>query len=193
MTHLIICDMDGTVVDSMGLLSQLGIALLAVSGRTEFNIAAEHYHATVGQPFGDQLRSWKHIQGGQSHLQIIAAYEAVHRSAASYFPLTEFGKSLVAYRHDLHPRVKFALVTSTSEGIVNTMPQLSHIPWSSITGYRGPDTQKVAQIRQAMFVHDASQKDTCYVGDSPSDKVLADEIGIPFYLPHVHTILETMT
>ena len=191
MLKLIIADMDGTVVDSMPTLSTVGVALLAVAGRREVAEAQQHYDSTVGSPFVEQVCAWaEKLMVGSSIRRIVEAYELVHSTAAPHFPLTEFGQSVVDYRHDLHPELGFAIVSSTKKTIMSNMPQLLRIPWTYIGGYEGVGTDKTYQIKNTMRDRRVTREEVCYVGDSPSDAEIAAFLGIPFFTPSASTIAD---
>jgi phosphoglycolate phosphatase-like HAD superfamily hydrolase len=193
MIRLIISDMDGTVVNSMEVLSTLGVALLATAGSTEMDAAREHYNQTVGSPFHDQVCAWsENFTSGQSIRRIVEAYELVHRSSAPYFPLTDFGQSLVNFSYDLHPQFILALVTSTRSDIVELMPQIHQIPWTHVSGYQGRGTEKLFQIRAVMRAVHIFQPDVCYIGDSAMDEEIAKFYDIPFFHPSSTTLAEIL-
>jgi phosphoglycolate phosphatase-like HAD superfamily hydrolase len=192
MIRLIVADMDGTVVDSMAVLSTLGTTLLAVAGHTTVEAARSHYDATVGMPFVEQCNAWgeRHLCSGTSVPYLAQRYEDVHLACAPHFPLTDFGNGLAFYRNDIHPGCLLALVSSTRKEIIRSMPMLNHIPWSYIGGYNGPGTEKSLQIREAMKVLHIYQPEMCYVGDSESDREIATFYGIPFFSPSTTTLAE---
>ncbi len=194
MIKLILTDMDGTVVDSMGVLSALGVALLSTYSSTELDESQRHYDATVGRPFEEQVREWSgDAMSERSICRLSEAYEMVHRSAAPFFPFTPFGSALANHPANVAPYCQFALVTSSHRRIVDAMPQLHTIPWSYVGGYRGDtSTNKPMQMAEAMKVLNIFHPEVCYVGDSPSDEQIAALCGMPFFHPSATTLDEIM-
>lgn len=193
MIKMIVADMDGTVVDSMGVLSTLGATMLAVAGHTTIEAARTHYNSTVGIPFVDQCAAWgeRHLCSGTSVEYLAMRYEDVHLACAPHFPFTDFGLGLDRWLgKDMQKGCLLALVSSTRKTIINSMPQLKTIPWSFIGGYEGPGTEKSLQIRNAMKTLHVYQPEMVYVGDSDSDREIAAFYGIPFFEPSATTLAE---
>lgn len=179
----IICDMDGTVLDSMPKLRELGISLLHLAGGFGWENATASYDATVGQPFIDQCR----IALGDDYAfnnDCAKIYGNIHAMLAPSFRLTSFGYDLI---NAFSPAFSLALVSSTSRTIMETIPALREIPWRAIEGFDG-ERHKDDQIRDIMHEHDINDDDCIYVGDVESDKNLAAKLGIPFSWPVSHLI-----
>lgn len=176
MKRLLICDLDGTIVDSMHFLSTIGVAVLKLA-RPELSHAEanEHYHTTVGMPFFDQLRTI----GEGSVDEYVALYTHMHREACGLFPLTKFGRELRAF--PVTPSFSFALVSSTHRNILTHMPQLRTIKWASVLGYRGPGSEKALQIIETCGMLGVSVRTAVYIGDTPSDRAIAGELGMAYF------------
>lgn len=185
MIRLILTDMDGTVVDSMDFLRELAVSIVAAHGDASWvRPMRALYLKTFGAPIASQFRTWNAMYG-EAYGQIDAdrftvLYESVHELAARHFPFTDFGRSLISLSGK---GVKTALVTSTAKKIVSTMPQLRSIHWSYSGGTAGPGTDKRMQIKEAIEKLDVHRNECIYVGDAPSDRDIADELGIRYFYP----------
>lgn len=194
MTRVIICDMDGTIVDSMDFLRELAVSLVVADGHNEDEFRA-FYNATYGISIEQQFQEWNatHDPGARLNVaKLTHYYEAMHLLIARLFPLTDFGRSLSAFRHDRHTDVRFALITSTDKAIVNTMRQLFHIDWSFIGGRTELLFDKEQQVHACLEQLRLTAIDIIYVGDAPSDLALAQRFGYPYYFPSGTTIAQIL-
>lgn len=195
-TRLLVTDMDGTVVDSMDFLRELAVSLLVADEQPE-DWARHLYDQTFGKPISEQYTEWNHRHGHLSGHEISVrkftrVYEAVHILAARNFPITDFGRSLECFRADLFPNWRFALVTSTHRRIVEKMPQIRRIHWDFMGGFEGPGSEKIEQIRLLRERLGISWSDVVYVGDAPSDKDIATQLGIMYKYPSALTLQEVI-
>lgn len=183
--RLIIFDMDGTLVDSMPQLRQLAIAMIVHYYRIPDRMAASEYDRTVGKPFREQLNE---IFGHDDARNSVAAntYETEHIMLAPSFPLGEHTVPVLLKLKAVG--IKTALVSSTHKVIVRMMKQVQDLPITHVFGYtQGMD--KDAQIAKAcLYAGHVRSTETLYIGDSASDGLLAENIGIPFQLADVHTM-----
>lgn len=194
---LIIFDMDGTVVDSMKPLTALAIEVLTFAFPGIRN-PKEAYQSTVGAPFAEQVEKITAKMNVTADLRHRAAahYSALHALLAPSFELTELGRSLASFRHDVDEDVHFALVSSTSTKIISRMDQLLPVGFDFMQGYRGPGWEKPEQIKDVLA--EAQQSGyavrACYVGDSPSDRQVAIDVGLPFFAETIElsTIIKKM-
>jgi phosphoglycolate phosphatase-like HAD superfamily hydrolase len=183
---MLIVDMDGTVVDSMPFLRELAIALVVADGHAEAQMR-QLYDETFGRPISEQYAEWNRryasAQGPINAQKLTRLYESVHLIAANQFPMTDFGRTLAAFRYGAPRDWRFALVTSTNKRIVDRMMQLRQIDWAFIGGYEGKGTEKREQILRAILPGVSLHHDVIYVGDSPSDRDLADDLGLEYHFP----------
>lgn len=205
MKRLLICDLDGTIVDSMPFLSALGVAVLRLANPTmSFEDALTHYRATTGHPFQEQLRVLKHRHGlapmqflirgvsgilGSEEHAYAELYADMHERAAGFFPLTPFGLALAnSLRWNKDQQWKLALVSSTSRHILNGMDQLGAIPWNHRYGWDGGKFTKEYQIIEASEKAHVPLRSCIYVGDTVSDHAIAIDLGLPFFSVHDKTL-----
>lgn len=174
----LICDMDGTVLDSMPILSALGIAIIDLASGMGRENAKLAYQSTVGQPFVEQCRT------AIGDLPIVERcgkmYSEIHRLMAPSFQLTSFGFDLM---NALPPAIDLALVSSTSHDIIYQIPAIRRIPWRTIEGYDGYLYHKKEQILDVILTFGVNRDDCIYVGDVESDRILAAELGLRFSWP----------
>lgn len=184
MMRVLITDMDGTLVDSMGFLRELAIALVVADNHSERKIR-ELYNATFGKPISEQLTEWNRLypEHRLDVSRLTRLYESVHRLAAPHFPVTDFLRTLAMFRHAPTPEWQFALVTSTNIDIVSHMHQLRAVQWYSVDGFDGVKHTKPEQIRRVVATLGCAMQDVVYVGDAPSDRALAEVLGMTYRYP----------
>lgn len=195
--YLLICDMDGTLVDSMPTLTRLAIAIMYSAGIPRA-WAEKHYGETVGKPFRVQLSEWNDRNRLVSEGRMIDVdklsdlYSEVHASVAPMFGLTDFGQRLVAHNQENLPNLRMALVSSTHAKIIRSMPIARMAPWDYVGGFQEPAWTKRIQVEEAIQEAGVAKSHVFYVGDSESDLALAKSMGIRFLEPMSRTLTEVI-
>jgi len=174
---LLIFDMDGTVLDSMGALQDAAKNLIASHYDVSIEKAAELYHYTVGAPFREQLEILFPQNAQNEH--VARVYEKTHEVLCADAELSPgIGAMLWAAHWARH---QLALVTSTDQHLIsNHLPQVRALPWNFIGGYREGYT-KDDQIRRVLTTFRYSGT-TVLFGDAESDRRCAARAGIEFFL-----------
>lgn len=191
MKNLIIADMDGTILDSMPFLSSLGVAVLIAAADINEHDAWTFYQSTVGMPFMRQLKEWNircrrdrlDVSEIDSVVGMSKLYARAHKSAAPLFKMTSFGHQLTQHRFDPYFPFQLALVTSTTKDIVDATPLLSCIKWNYIGGHDGGGFGKLEQIQVCLDTLQRPITDVIYVGDSRSDRDIAQLCGFDYRYP----------
>lgn len=177
MTRLAIFDLDGTLVDSMPLLTELAVHCL----RDWSDTPLEDYRATVGQPFAAQVDAiWEKYgltRRGTEGDRVVKRYEDLHRIVAPYVQLAPYLGQLITCA--MLSSIKTAVVSSTYRTIIDTMGQFPLEAFNHVYGYRDGNP-KPNQIMQVLQRYPGA--DVCYFGDTPHDAEIAQALDIPFRL-----------
>lgn len=173
---LVIFDCDGTIIDSMKILTDLATDTIALSYKVKADEAKRMYKSTVGIPFRDQLETL--FPHDTRNSGIAEQYENGHRAVAPTFSLAPRLRILFK---EIHARGYLrALVTSTDWIILRDwLPQVNRLGFHFMSGYlTGND--KLVQIDKAIKKLEADPSKTLYVGDSQFDQECAILSGIAF-------------
>lgn len=189
MVKLFCFDMDGTVLDSMPALRQLGIDIISTQWGVSPETAQDFYDKTVGHPFSRQVEIlFPGQQNASKRNAAVINYVAEHSKMASDFqvPVTVYKLFEMLGR----TKLKTALVSSTSTNIVcRSLRQLAPLGFNSISGW-GEGRDKETQIRKVLDMFAVTKEETVLFGDSKSDAEVAETIGCAFHPVTVHTLAE---
>lgn len=177
MTRLAIFDLDGTLLDSMPLLTKLAVHVLRPYCPGS---AQDAYLKTVGRPFAEQVDiiMQNSIHSSQEVKRtVISRYEELHRITAPYMPMARGMRQMMWLAQSRS--VKLALISSTSETIIASLQQFPHKMFHGIYGFR-QDLPKALQMDLA--IKDLGEKDAhvCYFGDTDYDAQIAAERDVKF-------------
>jgi phosphoglycolate phosphatase-like HAD superfamily hydrolase len=177
-------DMDGTIVDSMGQLRELGVQVLGEFYKMPFAEAATAYDSTVGLPFHEQLNRLFPLRR-EYNQRAALHYRQIHWILAKDFKLGHrFAETLMTLRKQ---NIHCVLVSSTVAPLITqAMPQVMALPWSSVFGYKGKD--KADQIIQACYTHGVRPSEVVYFGDTPADGAYAKRVGCRIVYSYYYNI-----
>ncbi len=184
---LVIFDMDGTVIDSMPVLTATALDVMTKTLQMPYDYALDGYTRTTGYPFSKQLGMLGIV--GALNAVAVTEYERRHRELAARFALGADVETLTRW---LHRRgIHTALVSSTDKAIIDCTPCIRSFDFDCIGGYREtPSIEygKRSQIADMIALFQAPQSAVLYVGDSVSDADVARDIGVAFLQSSVHTL-----
>ncbi len=187
LNKLVILDCDGTILNSMQILTDLATDIIFVSyEEISANEAKRMYKSTVGIPFRDQLETL--FPKDSRNSAVAERYENNHRSLGPTFKLAP--KTDLLFK-ELHARGFLrALVTSTDWLILRDwLPQVNRLGFDFMSGYLvGND--KLVQIDHAIKKLGADPSQTLYVGDSQFDRECAILSGIAFVMVTPQTLYD---
>lgn len=172
----IIFDLDGTLVDSMPLLTDLAVELLVDRYGLTVDEARGRYLGTIGMSFPDQLETMF-----SGHAENVATAELYRqRKKAGYVASEELPNARrVPALLQAGGAVVF-IVSSTELDLVQRVVVNLRLPGTVVTcGGR--------KLDQLEYVASNSSGSLFFIGDTPYDALLADQVGARF-LGVTHTV-----
>lgn len=170
---VLIFDMDGTLVDSMGVFADMAAKIMMDVYACEFSWARQRYRETSGVPFPFQLEIL--YPGNQKNAEANAQFRHEKLKCYPSLPFFMDTKEL----KNLSQELDLAVSSNNEQTIVSD--KLKEHPWFDlILGYR-PNFLKGADHFEEIQNHfEVDRKDMFFVGDSLHDAKVAHEEGISF-------------
>jgi len=170
-------DLDGTVADTMGALTELATSLLTAEFDLSMDDASRRYLATAGDDFRTQLEV---ITGGHPRVAEVAAqFESAKESLVDdRLPFADAKPALARLQRAGVPTL---LCSSTRTELVQQFCDrhgLSELP-ATIDGWR-PDHAKAQQLTDWASSIGVAPSDILFVGDARRDAAIAEEAGLRF-------------
>jgi phosphoserine phosphatase len=175
--RLAVFDMDGTVVDSIPMLTELAVQTLMTTFGMTRQRARTEYERTLGLPFVKQLgQIWPNDPLND---EAAAVYEATHRAVARLFPVAPgFAETL---QWAAAKGWTTALISSTDRQIIDRMPQILTLGFSRVEGYMldWPKDRQLARAAKELQIP-VSRAHVAYFGDNAMDNIYAQRVGARF-------------
>jgi len=170
-------DLDGTVADSMGALTELATSLLTTEFDLSMDDASRRYLATTGDDFRTQLEA---ITADHPRVAEVAAQfeSAKERLVDECLPFADAKPALARLQLAGVPTL---LCSSTRTELVQRFcdrHRLSELP-TTIDGWR-PDHPKAQQLTDWASSIGVAPSDILFVGDALRDAAIAEEAGLRF-------------
>jgi phosphoglycolate phosphatase-like HAD superfamily hydrolase len=173
---VLLCDLDGTLIDSMPVLADLATDVLGEVYGTPAALAREFYLATCGLPFIKQLES-------------IFPGDARNRAASDLFEgrkpqrcnQIRMPLDVVRTLGEMKRR-GVAVVVSSNNGVDNvaTFARASGFAFDLTLGFGGGLAKGKAHIELCEETFGVDRAQMLFVGDSLHDGEIAEREGIPF-------------
>jgi phosphoglycolate phosphatase-like HAD superfamily hydrolase len=173
---VLLCDLDGTLIDSMPTLADLATEVMGEVYGTPAVLARELYVATCGLPFIRQLES---IFPGDPRNQ--GASDAFEGRKPARCDEIRMAPDVVHALTDLKKR-GVAVVVSSNNGVENvaTFARNAGFPFDLTLGFGGGLAKGKAHIERAERMFDVDRSQMLFIGDSLHDGEIAEREGIPF-------------
>lgn len=173
---VLLCDLDGTLIDSMPTLADLATEVMGEVYGTPAILARELYVATCGLPFIRQLES---IFPGDPRNR--GASDAFEGRKPARCDLIRMAPDVVHALTELKNR-GVAIVVSSNNGVENvaTFARNTNFPFDLTLGFGGGLAKGKAHIERAERQFDVDRSEMLFVGDSLHDGEIAEREGIPF-------------
>jgi phosphoglycolate phosphatase-like HAD superfamily hydrolase len=173
---VLLCDLDGTLIDSMPTLADLATEVMGEVYGTPAVLARELYVATCGLPFIRQLES---IFPGDPRNR--GASDAFEGRKPARCDTIRMASDVVQALSELKNR-GVAIVVSSNNGVENvaTFARNTSFPFDLTLGFGGGLAKGKAHIERAELEFDVDRSEMLFVGDSLHDGEIAEREGIPF-------------
>jgi phosphoglycolate phosphatase len=174
---VLLCDLDGTLVDTMGLLTELATDVLEDVFGMPRSLGRELYVATSGLPFREQLGLI--APGDPRHDVAAARFEAGKPARCSAARMRADTRRALA---DLKERgVKLVVSSNNSADNVAAFAERSDFPFDLVLGHDGVALGKGRpHIDRAARAFGVGPEAMLLVGDSLHDGEIAEREGIRF-------------
>jgi phosphoglycolate phosphatase-like HAD superfamily hydrolase len=173
---VLLCDLDGTLIDSMPTLAQLATDVLSEVYGTPRALGRELYVATCGLPFIRQLEA-------------IFPGDARNRAASDLFEGRKPERcDQIRMSADVDRTLRemqgrgIAIVVSSNNGIENvaTFARNAAFPFDLALGFGGGLAKGKPHIDRAAMELGVDRSEMLFVGDSLHDGEVAEREGVPF-------------
>jgi phosphoglycolate phosphatase-like HAD superfamily hydrolase len=174
--RVLLCDLDGTLIDSMPTLAELATDVLAERYGTPRALGRELYVATCGLPFIRQLES---IFPGDARNQ--AASDLFEGRKPARCDQIRMAADVERTLGELKRRGVF-IVVSSNNGVENvaTFARSSGFAFDLALGFGGGLGKGRPHIDLAASTFGVDRSEMLFVGDSLHDGEIAEREGVPF-------------
>jgi len=174
--RVVLCDLDGTLIDSMPVLADIATEVLGEVYGTPSALAREFYLATCGLPFFRQLES---IFPGDA--RNAAASEIFEGRKPERCNRIRMPADVVRTLTGLQRR-GVGIVVSSNNGLENvaTFADASGFPFDLVLGFGGGLAKGRPHIELCERTFGVDRSQMLFVGDSLHDGEIAEREGIPF-------------
>jgi phosphoglycolate phosphatase-like HAD superfamily hydrolase len=175
--RVLLCDLDGTLIDTMPILADLATDVLAEVYGMRRDLARDMYLATSGLPFIRQLDFICPDDARNPHAS--ALFEGRKPARCSSARMTVETRRALA---DLQGRgVEVAVSSNNGVANVAAFVEASDFPFDLVLGYDGKGMAKGRpHIERAAATFGATRDQMLFVGDSLHDGEIAATEGLPF-------------
>lgn len=197
--ELLVFDLDGTLVDTMGDYADKAAGLMQIHFGTDFAVARANYFKTSGLPFEKQLRE---LYPGNDNTDIVA--QMFEDWKDGYLMDVSLPSATASLIDELQARgLKVAIPSNNMEIYVDRMAK--DWPVDMALSYRPGDNYRKGEPHFITFEDhfSLSRHKMLFIGDSPNDARIAKSCKVDFmalltkefvpadfceYLPDVHTL-----
>jgi len=174
--RVLLCDLDGTLIDTMPILADLAADVMAETYAMPRSLAKELYIATCGLPFCQQLEA-------------ICAGDARNAGASDRF---EAAKPALCRSARMPGETRRALITLQGRGVlivvssnngrdnVEAFADASGFAFDLVLGYGDGLAKGGPHVSRAEDTFRVARAEMAFVGDSLHDGEIAAATGIPF-------------
>ena len=173
---VLLCDLDGTLIDSMPALADLATEVIEERYGTPRILARELYLATCGLPFVKQLEEI--FPDDARNAEASADFESRKpaRCGAIRMP-TETRRALEQVRG---MGVRIAVSSNNGTENVDAFARNAGFAFDLVLGYGGGLAKGRTHLDAATRTFGAARQEMLFVGDSLHDGEIAEREGIPF-------------
>ena len=173
---VLLCDLDGTLIDSMPTLADLATEVIEARYGTPRILARELYLATCGLPFVKQLEEI--FPDDARNADASTEFEARKPARCNAIRMTTDTRRALERMRDLGVRI----AVSSNNGIenVSAFARDAGFEFDLVLGYGGGLAKGRTHLDATSREFGASRQEMLFVGDSLHDGEIAEREGIPF-------------
>jgi phosphoglycolate phosphatase-like HAD superfamily hydrolase len=174
--RVLLCDLDGTLIDSMPTLADLATEVIEARYGTPRVLARELYLATCGLPFVKQLEEI--FPDDARNAEASAEFEARKPARCNAIRMaTETRRALEQMRG---MGVRIAVSSNNGTENVTAFARDAGFKFDLVLGYGGGLAKGRTHLDATSREFGASRQEMLFVGDSLHDGEIAEREGIPF-------------
>lgn len=173
---MLLCDLDGTLIDTMPILADLAVVVMGEVYGTPRILAREFYVATCGLPFIKQLEEI--YPGDARNAAAAETFEGRKPARCAQVRMApQTVAALVALRAE-----GTRIVVSSNNGVDNVATFAAHgdFPFDLVLGFGGGLAKGRPHLDAASAAFGVGRQEMLFAGDSLHDGAIAEAEGIPF-------------
>lgn len=173
---IIIFDLDGTLLDSMNIFSDIASYLISWKYEVSRDDARKKYLETSGIPFFQQLEIL--FPGNRDNSEIAKMFE--ERKVAATDHLVMDSAQQEAISRIQRSGIKIAVSSNNFQENVDRFAKFSNLEFSYVLGYKDGFSKGVDHFKHIIKLESLKPEDVLFVGDSLSDMRKSMENNIDF-------------
>ncbi|HVR63314.1 MAG TPA: HAD hydrolase-like protein [Polyangia bacterium] len=173
---VVLCDLDGTLIDSMPTLADLATDVMEESFGTPRVLARELYLATCGRPFIKQLEEI--FPGDPRNASVSAIFEG--RKPARCNSIGMMGDTRRALERLRARGVRIAVSSNNGVENVAQFARQSSFDFDLVLGFGGGLAKGKPHLDRSARTFKVDRQEMLFVGDSLHDGEIAEREGVPF-------------
>ena len=176
MPKVLLCDLDGTLIDSMPTLADLATEVIEERYGTPRILARELYLATCGLPFEKQLEEI--FPDDARNADASVAFESRKPARCGAIRMSSETRRALQAMRDLGVRI----AVSSNNGVenVSAFAREAGFKFDLVLGYGGGLAKGRTHLDATSREFGASRQEMLFIGDSLHDGEIAEREGIPF-------------
>jgi phosphoglycolate phosphatase-like HAD superfamily hydrolase len=173
---VLLCDLDGTLIDSMPTLADLATEVIEAEYGTPRVLARELYLATCGLPFVEQLEEM--FPGDARNAGASIAFESAKPARCN-------GIRMPVETHRALDRLRglgIRIGVSSNNGVenVDSFARAADFKFDLVLGFGGGLAKGKPHLDATSLAFQVDRQEMLFVGDSLHDGEIAEREGVPF-------------
>jgi phosphoglycolate phosphatase-like HAD superfamily hydrolase len=174
--RVLLCDLDGTLIDSMPALTELAVEVMTERYGVPASLARELYLSTCGLPFVRQVELV--FPGDRRNASASALFEAKKVGACASIAMSDEVHRTLERLRELGVKI----VVSSNNGVENVaaFTRSSRFVFDMAMGFGAGMAKGQPHFARVAAAFDVARQDMLFVGDSLHDGELAEQGRVPF-------------
>jgi phosphoglycolate phosphatase-like HAD superfamily hydrolase len=174
--RVLLCDLDGTLIDSMPTLADLATEVMESTYGTPRSLGRELYLATCGLPFVKQLEEI--YPGDPRNVGASELFEGRKPERCDLIRMSQETRRALERLHEMGVRI----AVSSNNGVANveTFARNARFPFDLVLGFGDGLAKGRPHIDATSRTFGIDRQEMLFIGDSLHDGEIAEREGIPF-------------